>query len=55
MQVNKLMLGNGKSIINVATTKNEEVIATKKKCQITLEDFQNVHVVVVQQLAMAEK
>jgi hypothetical protein len=35
--------------------KNEEVIAIEKRCKITLEDFQNVHVVVVQQLAMAEK
>jgi len=55
MAVKKLVLGNAKRTINVATTKNEEAITTKRRCKITLEDFWNVHVVVVQQLAMAEK
>lgn len=55
MGVKKLVLGNAKRTINVATTKNEEAITTKRRCKITLEDFWNVHDVVVQQLAMAEK
>jgi len=55
MAVKKLVLGSVKRTNNVATTKNEEAITTIRRCKITLEDFWNVHVVVVQQLAMAKK
>jgi hypothetical protein len=55
MQVKKLMLGTTKRIINVLVIENEEVIVAERRCKITLEDFQNVHVVVVQQLPMVEK
>jgi hypothetical protein len=55
MQVKKLVLGNAKKTINIVATKNEEVIATERRCNITLEDFRNVHAIVSQQLAMAKK
>jgi hypothetical protein len=55
MQVKRLVLGNVNTIINVATTKNEKMIAIEWRCKITLEYFWNVHAVTIQQLAMAEK
>jgi hypothetical protein len=55
MQVKKLMLGTTKRIINVVVIENEKVIVAEKRCKITLEDFQNVHVVAIQQLPMVEK
>jgi len=55
MQVKKTVLGSVKKTINVATIENEEVIVAKRRCKITLEDSQNVHVVIAQQLAMVEK
>jgi hypothetical protein len=55
MQVEKLVLGNVKKTINIDVIENEEVIVAEKRCKITLEDSQNVHVVTIQQLVMVEK
>jgi hypothetical protein len=39
LQVKRLVLGSVKRTINVIVAKNEEVIATERRCKITLEDF----------------
>jgi hypothetical protein len=49
------VLGSAKRTINIAIIENEKVIVAKRKCKITLEDSRNVHAMLTQQLAMAEK
>jgi hypothetical protein len=55
MQVKKFVLGSVKTTTNIVAIENEEVTVVERKCKITLEEFQNVHDVIVQQLAMAKK
>jgi hypothetical protein len=48
------VLEGAKRTIFVATTQNEVVIVIERRCNITLEDFQNVCATSLQQLAIAE-
>jgi hypothetical protein len=49
------MLGGANKTISVVVTQNDEVIVTKKRCKITIEDFQNVHVMTTTELTIVEK
>jgi hypothetical protein len=48
-------LGVAKKTIYVVATQNDEAIVAKRRSLITLEDFQNVHAIIIHQLAMAEE
>jgi len=50
LQVQRLVLGGAKRVINVATTSNKEAIVLERRCNITFDDFPNVHVVVVKKV-----
>jgi hypothetical protein len=43
LQAKRLVLGGVKRMINVVDVHNKEVITIERRCNITFEDFQNVH------------
>jgi hypothetical protein len=47
-----LILGVDEETIYVVVTQNDEAIAAKRRSLITLEDFRNVHAIIIHQLAM---
>jgi hypothetical protein len=49
-----LILGVVIKTIYVVATQNDETIVAKRRSLITLEDFWNVHAIIVHQLAMVE-
>ncbi len=55
LQGKRLVLGGVKRMINVVDAHNKEAITIERKCNITLEDFQNVHTLVAQQLLVNEE
>jgi hypothetical protein len=48
-------VGRCKEIISVVITHNDEVIDAKRRCKITLKDFQNVYAMIATQLIVVEK
>ncbi len=55
LQVKRLVLGGVKKMINVVDAHNKEAIIIERRCNITFEDFQNVHALATQQLFVNEK
>jgi len=55
LQVKRLVLGGVKKMINVVDAHNKEAITIERRCNITLEDFQNVHALATQQLFVNKK
>jgi hypothetical protein len=42
-------------MINIVVSHNEEVIVIERRCNITLEDFLNVHAVTIQHFLIVEE
>ncbi len=42
-------------MINIVAAHNKEVIVIERRCNITLEDFWNVHVMAIEQFFVVEK
>jgi hypothetical protein len=55
LHVKRLVLGGVKRMINVVNAHNKEAITIESKCNITFEDFQNVHTLATQQLLVNEE